>query len=299
MPHHEDRAGNKHRRIGPDDHTHEKRDGEVMQHIAAEEHERDEHKHDGERCNDRPRKHLVDTGIHELGQRVSPIPLEVLPDSVEDNHGIRQRVACKRKKCRDNEEVDLPVQYIEDAEHRQHVVQGCDGRGHTEPEFEAEGNIDDNRNERDRDCHECVALQRFTDHRANLHDAINLEGIVRELLFEQGLDFVGCTFGLPEPDQDLITPLTYFLDRRSLETVPFERGTRFVDRRVLLETELHRRAAYEVDAEVRLGPADLYQAHDPEHDKQRGYGKGDVFPPHKIDVGLMQDLKHFLLQRTY
>ena len=94
----------------------------------------------------------------------------------------------------------------------------------------------------------------------------------------------------------ILFPLADLLDRRALEAALFERGARLVDRNLLLETELHRGAADKVDAEVRLAAADLDQAHDAEHDEQGGNRKGDVLPPHEVDVGLMQYLKHFFLQ---
>ena len=119
---------------------------------------------------------------------------------------------------------------IEDAEHREHVVHGRDGRGHAELELEPEGDVDDDPDDRDRDGPQRLLLERLADHRPDFLDADHFKGIVRKFLLEQGLDLVRGALRLPEPDQDLVSSFADLLDRRALEAALLESCSRLVDR---------------------------------------------------------------------
>jgi len=90
---------------------------------------------------------------------------------------------------------------------------------------------------------------------------------------------------LPEPYQDLV-PFGEFLERRSCEPGLLESRARLVEGQLFLEAELHRGAAHEVDAQVRLAPADLHQGEEAQGDHDGRDSERDVLPSHEIDIVL-------------
>ncbi len=95
LPVEHDRGGHEDRGIGPDDHPDQEDEGEVAEHLAAED---EEHRHDQEhrqRGQDRPGQGLVDGGVDHVGQGLAlPEPAApVLPDPVERHDRVVDREA--------------------------------------------------------------------------------------------------------------------------------------------------------------------------------------------------------------
>ena len=96
-PEADDRRGDEHARIGAGDDADHHREREAVQHLAAEEEQRERGQQRRARGDDRPAQRLVDRGVDDVSHRVAAHRPQVLADPVEDDDGVVGRVAGHRQ----------------------------------------------------------------------------------------------------------------------------------------------------------------------------------------------------------
>src|SRR3990172_3438063 len=131
-PEGDDRAGHEDRGVGSDHDPDREGQGEVVQDDPAEDQQRYGGDEDRQRGDDGPAEDLVDAQVDRLGEG-PPLPeTDVLPDPVEDDDRVRERVPPDGKQRRDEEEVLLDSEDPEDPHQGKDVVEGGDRRRNAE-----------------------------------------------------------------------------------------------------------------------------------------------------------------------
>src|SRR5512140_1423732 len=103
----DERAGHEDRGVRPDHDPHRESQREVVQDDPAEDQQRNDGDEDGQRRDDVPAEDLVDAQVDRLGERLQLPEAYILPDPVEDDDRVGQRVPADREQRGDEEEVHL------------------------------------------------------------------------------------------------------------------------------------------------------------------------------------------------
>src|SRR5579872_846877 len=151
LPHDEQRTRDEDGGIRAARHAHQEREGEILQGIAAEEVQREQHdQHCRERIH-RPRHRLQQRDVHHLVVRLVRHEPAVLADPVEDDDRIHDRVADDGEQRREERIVGLAVRKRVDADHHDDVVQQRDVGDDAEAQLiaEAECDVEQLQSERD------------------------------------------------------------------------------------------------------------------------------------------------------
>ena len=118
-----------------------------MQDFAAPQCQWDEDDHNRQARYDGPAQDLVNGGVENCLLLFATPHAEIFPDTIEDDHGIGQRVSRECQQSRHHKERDLLIEQIKGPEHRQHIMKGGKGGRHAETELEPHGDIQDNAGE--------------------------------------------------------------------------------------------------------------------------------------------------------
>src|SRR5659263_385444 len=144
-PEGDDRAGHEDRGVGPDHDPHREGQREVVQDDPAEDQQRNDGDEDGHRGDDGPAEDLVDAQVDRRGEgSLLPEP-DVLPDPVEDDDRVGQRVPADGEQRRDEEQVHLDPEDPEDPDDGEDIVEGGDRRRNAELELEPPRQVEDDR----------------------------------------------------------------------------------------------------------------------------------------------------------
>jgi hypothetical protein len=286
LPKGNDRARHEDRGVGADQDPHQQREGEVVDHLAAEGEERAGRHEGSERGDDGAGEDLVDAPVEDGRHRVLQALVQVLPDPVEDDDGVGERVAGDGEDRGDQEEVHLLVEHEEDREDRQDVVQGRHHGAYPELVVEAPGDVDDDAEHGDGDRNQGVAFELVPDGGADLGGALDHERVVREILLEDPLDGVGELAGaLAHLDQELV-PLLDLLEVDFLDPLAVKRLARGLGGHRLVEAQLHGGAAGKVDTHVGRAAGDGDDADDTDDGDDPGDDEGDLAHTDEVYVGL-------------
>src|SRR5258706_3759602 len=148
------------RGIGAGDDADDQARRKAVERMAVEHVERH---HDDERHDlghDGSRQRLVDRLV-EHGHRLEPAaPLEALTDTIEDHHGVIQRIADHREHGRHHRQVEGGMPQRESAEHQDRVVQHREDRTEREtPGMETNGDVQADQKQRGRQRQHRSALE--------------------------------------------------------------------------------------------------------------------------------------------
>ena len=286
----QDRRGDEDRRIGADQHHAEDhgRD-EAVDGMAAEEQQRQQRKRHRHVGDDRARQRRVDRDVEQVRHRHPLVAAQHLADAVVDDDGVVERIAEDGEQRRDARqiEVDLHQRHVADGQHQ--IVHVGDHGAERELPFEAEPEIDQDREDREPEPDRAVGREarstpadrpprsggtprRSPERLAHLGDG----GLLR--LLAAGL--------LRDADQH-VGRGAELLQLHLAETESAERRAHLGEiGRPGLRLHLDQRAADEVDAEIEPVEEEQQDGDDRQHRRDR---KADAPKAHEVELGVVRD----------
>src|SRR3989475_618688 len=156
---HEERRRDIDRREGPREDREGHHQRKRPQHLAREQHERDRRRHGGPVCENGARQRLVDREIQDLVQVLAPEFAQVLPDAIEDDDRVVERVADHGQDRADDHETHFEVEIPDERDRGEDVVERREHGGEAEAPLEPDGEVNEGDDERKQDREEGLALE--------------------------------------------------------------------------------------------------------------------------------------------
>src|SRR5437870_2315614 len=127
--------------------------------LAGEVHERDGGRHGGSVRQHRARQRFVDREVQDLVQVLAPELVQVLANAVEDDDRVVERVADHGQDRAHDHETHLEVEIADERDRGEDVVERREHGGEPEAPLEAEREVDQGDDEREKDRQERLALE--------------------------------------------------------------------------------------------------------------------------------------------
>ena len=136
--HDRERRGDEPAGVGRRERADQHREREALEHLAAEQVQREHRQEDGAGRDDGPRERLVEARVDHRVERIAAAGALVLPDAIEDDDHVVHRVADHRQHRGDDVQRHLVAEEHQERERDEHVVEGRHDRAqreaHAEPE---------------------------------------------------------------------------------------------------------------------------------------------------------------------
>jgi len=237
----------------------------------AAEHQQGDH-HDGRHDlrHDGSRERLIDRLIEHLIRREPATHVEALPDPVEDDDRVVERIADDRENRRHDRKIEGRAVEGEDTEHQDRVVDdGDDGAEREPPSVEAERDVDEDHPERERQGPCGAALELAPDLRSDDIETANLRVGIHLLQhrLDLGADLGAVHLARRQPDLD-VARRPEVLNLGVIEACRGELTPHGVRVRSVGERRLDRDTAREVDREIEPPGRERHDRDDHENDRQ-------------------------------